>query len=115
MKRGSALAAAVILLLGAIGLIEGTGSAELARRGKVISTWLAANQLGMAIVEESPVIETVPDGESVQTAERTDAETEHAAAIPVTEVEEAWDEEARQKETLPPSPTPIHVDGGVSI
>lgn len=115
MKRGSALAAAVILLLGAIGLIEGTGSAELARRGKVISTWLAANQLGMAIVEESPVIETVPDEESVQTAEQTDAETEHAAAIPVTEVEEAWDEEARQKETLPPSPTPIHVDGGVSI
>ena len=41
MKRGSALAAAVILLLGAIGLIEGTGSAEPTRRGKVISTWLA--------------------------------------------------------------------------
>ena len=115
MKRGSALAAAGILLLGAIGLMKGTGSAEILQRSKVISAWLAETQLGAAMSEEPPEAETAPETEPVQTEEQPDSEMERTAAVPVTEVEEAWDEEARQKETLPPSPSPIHVDGGVSI
>ena len=122
MKQGSALLAAGILLLGTVGLLTGAKENWQPDRGQAVSAWLVKTQLGDAGTAIPPA-ENDSASEKEYLAECTEslgesmeAETEvPAQQVPVTEIAEAWDEAEREHQTLPPSPTPIAVDGSVSL
>lgn len=116
MKQGSALAAALALLLGTVGLLTGTKELLSPARGQAVSAWLARTQLGdMAKAPAESTLVQLP-GEAAA-AEQTDSaeRAESPQPVPVTEIQEAWDEEARKTEALPPSPSPVTVDGNISL
>ena len=118
MKQGSALLAAGILLLGTVGLLTGAKDTWQPERGQAISAWLVKTQLGDAGTaippkesEDTAKNETLGEcAESLQESEKPEP-----SQVPVTEIAEAWDEAEREHQTLPPSPTPITVDGSVSL
>ena len=116
MKQGSALLAAGILLLGTVGLLtraKDTGQVQ----SQAISAWLVSTQLGAAGTIYPP--EESADSEEnteISVAENTEPEASASLQqVPVTEIAEAWDENARERETLPPSPSPIAVDDNISL
>ena len=118
MKQGSALLAAGILLLGTVGLLTGAKDTWQPEQGQAISAWLVKTQLGDAGT-------VIPPQESEDTAKNEtlgefaeslkESEKPEPSQVPVTEIAEAWDEAEREHQTLPPSPTPITVDGSVSL
>lgn len=125
MKQGSALLAAGILLLGTVGLLNEARNAWNPDQSQTISTWLVKTQLGdmgTAILPEESgnAAELEPLESDAESGAETEAEatldaSPSARQVPVKEVAEAWDEEEREHQTLPPSPTPITVDGSISL
>lgn len=122
MKQGSAMLAAGILLLGAVGLLTKTDGALSPQRGQSISLWLSETQLGNlaapAVLSESAPAPSVSDdaADSAPVIEAgSSAEAPAAQPVPVTTVQEAWDEDQRQHETLPPAPSPLTVDENISL
>ena len=119
MKQGSALLAAGILLLGTVGLLTGAKDTWEPDRGQAVSAWLVKTQLGEAGTvippgESDAAATSETLGEFAESLEES-AEESAPVQVPVTEIAEAWDEAEREHQTLPPSPTPITVDGSVSL
>ena len=120
MKQGSAMLAAGILLLGAVGLLTKTDGALSSQRGQSVSTWLAETQLGnvaapAVLSEAAPSPSVFVDlGDADSTSDDSTVESD-AQPVPVTTVQEAWDEDQRQHETLPPAPSPVTVDENISL
>ena len=113
IKQGSALLAASILLLGTVGLLTRAKDTQ----SQAISAWLVSTQLGAAGTIYPP--EESADSEEnteISVAENTEPEASASPQqVPVTEIAEAWDENAREHATLPPSPSPIAVDDNISL
>ena len=119
MKQGSALLAAGILLLGTVGMLTGAKDTWEPDRGQAVSAWLVTTQLGDAGTVISPresvaAAKSETLGEFVESL-RESTEESAPVQVPVTEIAEAWDEAEREHQTLLPSPTPITVDGSVSL
>lgn len=122
MKQGSAMLAAGILLLGAVGLLTKTDGALSPQRGQSVSAWLSETQLGnvaapAVLSEAAPSPSVFSDDASSDSAAEAVSSAEASAAqpVPVTTVQEAWDEDQRQHETLPPAPSPVTVDENISL
>lgn len=120
MKQGSALLAAGILLLGTVGLLTRAKETGQQVQSQAISAWLASTQLGAAGTifppEESTDSEKNTEISVAENAESGESEaSSFPQQVPVTEIAEAWDEAAREHETLPPSPSPIAVDDNISL
>ncbi len=121
MKQGSALLAAGVLLLGTVGLLTGAKDTWQPEQSQALSAWLIRTQLGegsiVAVAEESDT--SADDAQIAETmeslAELSESPAPSPQQVPVTEIAEAWDETARAHQTLPPSPTPITVDGSLSL
>ena len=120
MKQGSALLAAGILLLGAVGLLTRAKETGQQVQSQAISAWLASTQLGAAGTIFPPEKSTDSEKNTeISVAENAESVEPEASSfpqqVPVTEIAEAWDEAAREHETLPPSPSPIAVDDNISL
>ena len=120
MKQGSALLAAGILLLGTVGLLTRAKETGRQVRSQAISAWLASTQLGAAGTIFPPEESTdLVENTEISVAENAESVEPEASSspqqVPVTEIAEAWDEAAREHETLPPSPSPIAVDDNISL
>ena len=116
MKQGSALAAALALLLGTVGLLSVTKAALSPARGQTVSQWLARTQLGdMAKAPAETTLVRLNPTDAQETSEQVESLESEPQPVPVTEVQEAWDEEARKTEAIPPAPSPVTVDGDLSL
>lgn len=103
MKRGSTLLVSIILLL-AVGLFGIKSSRqELTTQVQALGAQALNRQLGtVATLAESPSPSILPASPSPE-------------RVPVTTVEEAWDEQKRATEPITTSPEPITVDGGGTL
>lgn len=120
MKQGSALLAAGILLLGTVGLLTRAKETGRQVQSQAISAWLASTQLGAAGTiyppEESADSEKNTEISVAENVESVESEASSSPQqVPVTEIAEAWDEAAREHESLPPSPSSIAVDDNISL
>lgn len=111
MKRDHSLPAALLLLLGTLGLLAvaadrlGGDRERVLARGQAIGTWLLQAQLGeLAAVPAEAAVSPEPEA-AVPAGEKA----------PVTTVTEAWDEEARRVEPAESSSRPVALGSDFSL
>lgn len=109
MKRGSTMLASLLLLLGTAVLLITAGDFMTEEKVQELGTEMLQRQLGSvaALAQVTTAASTLQPVASVSSPA--------AEPVPVTTVEEAWDEIAREKETVTTTPEPVTVDGGGTL
>lgn len=108
MKQGSTIFASVLLLICTGFLIMQTEESMTEEKTAALGNMILQRQFGaVATLGETAVPETAQVEET--------PEPSKALQVPVITVEEAWDEVARETETITTTPEPVTVDGGGAL
>lgn len=108
MKRGSTVFASILLLICAGVLFRGAGETMTEEKRQALGELVLQRQFGAVVALAEQTV-------SVAEQEMAASGKEEAEMVPVTTVEEAWDEIARETEEETTAPEPVTVDGGGTL